>query len=155
MPKATFDNRQEFVRDGKTYHKTTIQRADVPGVILEDVEHIGPWLLCDTCNPVQVVDAWTPYWRALRQEYDEAKKAEKAAAERAKSATDKLKAALAEATSNATRAALNVPGYKPLFLSYSEPWTVDTKALKAEQPLIYVQYAKQGTRWTLIEGKGE
>lgn len=154
MPKATFANRQEFVRDGKTYHTTEIDGAG-------EVVHVGTWLLCDTCNPVQVVDAkddlpdGTSTLVRLRTEYDEAKKAEKAAAERAKAATDKLKTALADATNNATRAALNVPGYKPLFLSYSEPWTVDTKALKAEQPLIYVQYAKQGTRWTLTEGKGE
>lgn len=135
---------------GKLYHRT----ADAS-------EHVGSWLTCDTCNPVQVVQptddpaTGTSRMIALRAEYAAADKAAKAAAERLATAKAKLKTALTDATGGALRSALHVPGFPPVLLTYSERWTVDSKALKAEQPVIYVAYAKQGTAWTLTEGKAD
>lgn len=37
----------------------------------------------------------------------------------------------------------------PLRLSYVESWRLDSKRLKAENPLVYVTYASKGGRWEL------
>lgn len=139
-------------RNGKLYHRP-------PGANPElDPPHVGSWLTCDTCNPVQVV-AWSlqenTELASLRNEYAEAAQAAKAAAEREAGLKAKLKTALSEATNGALRSALHVPGYQPLLLTYGERWTVDSKALKAEQPVVYVQYAKLGSSWTLAESKAK
>jgi hypothetical protein len=135
--------------DGKTYHRTA-----------DGSEHVGTWLTCDACNPAVVVhpqddpETGTSRMIALRAEYAAAKQAADAAAERFNAAKAKIRAALSEATNGALRSALHVPGFKPLTLTYGERWTVDSKALKAEQPLTYVQYAKLGSSWTVAESKG-
>jgi hypothetical protein len=36
-----------------------------------------------------------------------------------------------------------------LRLSYIESWSLDTKKLKAEDPALYVRYARKGGRWEL------
>jgi hypothetical protein len=41
-----------------------------------------------------------------------------------------------------------------LQLTYSESWRVDATRLKAEQPVLYVQYAKKSGSWSLAEAKG-
>jgi hypothetical protein len=145
------DKRGEWTdAKGKLYHRTA-----------DGSEHVGTWLTCDACNPVQVVhsdtDPFSPEDVALTQmraEYAEAKQAAEAAEERFKAAKGKLQTALSEATNGALRSALHVPGYKPLTLTYGERWTVDSKRLKAEQPLVYVTYAKLGSNWTLQESRG-
>lgn len=154
MPKATFDNRQEYTdAKGKVFHDTQVDDAGVPGG-RTDVQHVGPWLLCDTCNPVWPIDGSKDDTLAgLRIEYDAAKAAAASATERLEAVKAKLKVRMA--VEGATRTELQVPGYRPLTLTYSEKWTLDSKAIKAEQPLIYVQYAKQGSSWTLAEAKGD
>lgn len=141
---------------GKLFHNVFNAAEPLPDT------HVGSWLTCDTCNPVQVVDpaalpgtATTSSLADLRVAYAEAAAAKKRADEREAGLKAKLKAALTEASGGALRSALHVPGFPPVLLTYSERWTVDSKALKAEQPLVYVQYAKQGTAWTLTEGKAD
>lgn len=129
--------------------------------VADAAAHEGPWLNCDGCNPVVVVDAVTAQGRWVdlkdaRAEWGEAKRLEREAKERAATATAKLKAALAAASGGALRAALHVPGFKPMTLIYTEPWQFDVKALQASEPLTYVKYAqkKPGGQWTLAESRG-
>ena len=133
---------------GKLHHRTA-----------DGSEHVGSWLTCDTCNPVQVVqpdtDTTGPELLFLRREYAEAKAAKERADEREAELKAKLKTALAEATNGALRSALHVPGYQPLLLTYGERWTVDSKALKADLPMVYVQFAKLGGSWTMTESKAK
>lgn len=149
------EQRGEYIdAKGKLYHGTAA--GD---------EHVGSWLTCDTCNPVQVVTADPSYkpqqmepevlLAELRAEYAEAKAATERADEMEAALKAKLKTALSEATGGALRSALHVPGFQPLLLTYGERWTVDSKALKAEQPLVYVQYAKLGGQWTMTETKAK
>ena len=140
------EGRGEFADGkGKLHHRTA-----------DGSEHVGSWLTCDTCNPVQVIQTGARAGLAdLRAEYAEAEAEAKAAAERLAASKAKLKTALSEATNGALRSALHVPGYQPLTLTYGERWTVDSKALKAEQPLVYVQYAKLGGQWTMTETKAK
>lgn len=135
---------------GKTYHRTA-----------DGSEHVGTWLTCDGCNPVQVVQASNASGLliqqelvSLRAEHYAAEQEAKAATERLKAVKGKLQAKLSEATNGALRSALHVPGYKPVTLTYGERWTVDSKRLKAEQPVIYAGYAKLGSSWTLQESRG-
>lgn len=143
---------------GKLFHNVDTY----PNGTLEVTAHVGSWLTCDACNPVQVVQAdhttgvfAQQELALLRAEFAEAKQAAEAAEERLKAAKGKLQTKLSEATNGALRSALHVPGYKPLTLTYGERWTVDSKRLKAEQPLVYVTYAKLGSSWTLQESRGQ
>ena len=142
--------------DGKLYHKL----ATDTGTGFGEMVHEGEWLKCDGCNPVVVVsfDGQAPPDLTLidlRGRYDVASAAAKKAEEELKAVKGKLQTALSEASGGAPRARLTVPGFKDMTLTYSEPWTVDTGRLKAEQPLVYVEYAKQGQRWTLAESRGK
>lgn len=155
------EQRGEWVdtRTGKLYHRPPGSNPDL------DTPHVGSWLTCDACNPVQVVRADPSYkpqqmepevlLAELRAEFAEAKAEADAAAERLKAVKGKLQTALSEATNGALRSALHVPGYRPLTLTYGERWTVDTPRLKAEQPVTYAAYAKLGSNWTLAESKGQ
>lgn len=139
--------------DGKLYHR-------VPHVGLDAI-HEGEWLACDGCNPPVVVN--TDYMPTvgdlslseLRARYDDLKKVRDAAVEEFDTAKSALQHALGEASGGAYRSTLLVPGYRPMTLIYTEPWRVDSKRLKAEQPAIYVQYAKQGSQWTLAESRAK
>jgi hypothetical protein len=152
----TNDRGEYTAQDGKLRH---LAQAPMPGN--DQPEHEGPWLTCDGCNPVQVVragaDEHGPFFQleALRAEYAEAKAAADAAAERLKAVKAKLQTALTEATNGAYRASLHVPGYKPLNLTYVESWRLDTKALQAAQPAVYVEFAKRSGSWRLEESRGK
>jgi hypothetical protein len=146
------DKRGEWTdAKGKLFHRTA-----------DGSEHVGSWLTCDTCNPVSVVQAANASGvlaqqelAALRAEHYAAEQEFNAAKEKFEGLKAKLKTKLSEATNGALRSALHVPGYKPLTLTYGERWTVDSKRLKAEQPLVYVTYAKLGSNWTLQESRGQ
>lgn len=154
------NDRGEFFAEGKLYHETLlVQNGETV-----TTAHEGPWLNCDGCNPVAVVSvpadlhAQTPLavtLVALRVEWGEAKAQAKEIKERVDTATAQLKAAIAEASGNATRAALHVPGFKPMTLTYTEPWQFDMDALKASEPETYVKYAhkKSNGQWTLSESR--
>lgn len=149
--------RGEFAgTDGKLWH----QSPAGPGY----PTHQGEWLACDGCNPPVVVDTsgWSGEVGApqlplvqLRAQYDYLKKVRDAAVEEFETVKAKLQTALSEASGGAYRSTLLVPGFKPMTLIYTEPWRVDSKRLKAEQPAIYVQYAKQGSQWTLAESRAK
>ena len=133
--------------DGKMWHRTA-----------DGSEHEGPWLTCDGCNPAVVVDVQpleAPLLVEARARYAEAKEAADAAAETLKGATSKLKAAITEASGGAYRTVLNVPGFKPVNLTYVESWRIDTKRLKAEQPALYVDYAERSGAWRLEQSRGK
>ena len=146
------NERGEYVdASGNMFHRTAVPTLD----------HEGAWLDCHGCNPPVVITvedhmpAGTEHLTDLRREYAAAKDASTSAEERLKAVKSKLQAAIAEASNGAYRAELRVPGYKPMTLVYTEPWTLDSKALKAEQPAVYVQYAKRGSRWTLAESRSK
>lgn len=160
MTDVQTNDRGEFTdASGKLYHQVATKQP--PQNIGDYAVHEGPWLNCDGCNPVVVVSVPTETAGgqtlvALRGEWSEAKRLEKEAKERATLATGKLKAALAAASGGALRAALHVPGFKPMTLTYTEPWQFDMAALKAAEPETYVKYAqkKPGGQWTLAESRG-
>lgn len=151
MSTTQTNDRGEFTdAQGNLWHRTSVEFND----------HQGDWLSCEGCNPPVVVDASSATDSAsrladLRDEYAMAKDQSGIAEERLKAAKSKLQAAIAEASGGAYRVELRVPGYKPVTLVYTEPWTLDSKALKAEQPAVYVQYAKRGQRWTLAESRAK
>lgn len=132
--------------DGKVWHLNPNSQAPY--------DHEGLWLSCDECNPVVQVGV-TQELAQLQAEWAAAKAAKKQADEREKAATAKLKTAMFAASNNAPRSLLVIEGVEPVGLTLSEPWTLDTKRLQAEQPQVYVQYAKQGERWTLAARKGQ
>jgi hypothetical protein len=72
------------------------------------------------------------------------------AVERLKAVTDAIKAELGAAAPGAPQVDVSHPALpQTLRLSYAERWDLDTKRLKAEQPALYVEYARQGGRWEL------
>lgn len=147
------NERGEFTgTDGQLYH---LAHTDPPS--LGRHTHEGAWLDCHGCNPPVVVTEPAVETRLgmLRMEYATAKDASAAAEERLKAVKGKLQTALSEATNGAYRSELRVPGFKPMTLVYTEPWTLDTKRLKAEAPAVYVEYAKRSSRWTLAESRGQ
>lgn len=85
----------------------------------------------------------------LRAEYDEAKAAEAAAKERADMLTAAIKAEGASVHPGATVIDIVTPGKPALRMSWRAPWRIDEKRLKAEDPVTYVKYAKQGGYWEL------
>lgn len=157
MSDVQTNSRGEFFAAGKLHH-------DAPQQVFIDghTSHEGPWLNCDGCNPVVHVEAASEGFaqdnlRDLRREWSEAKAQAKEAKERVDAATAKLKAALAEASGNATRAALHVPGFKSMTLTYTEPWQFDTQGFKTTNPELYAAWAskKPGGQWTLAESKAK
>lgn len=82
--------------------------------------------------------------------YAELKPRADEAATRLKAVTDAIKAELTAAAPGAERidVAHNALA-QPLRLAYVEKWTVDTKALKADDPETYVRYARKGGSWVL------
>jgi len=151
------DDRGEFTgSDGKLYHIAT-GVFDANGVPLD---HLGPWLTCDGCNPVRVVQADTRISEtqddtliALRVQFAIAKAAADDANEHLEAVKAKLKSAVYEASGNATRSELHVPGYVPLALTYGESWRLSMPALKARYPQVYVELAKRSGSWKLEERK--
>lgn len=152
--------RGEFAdAQGKLWHTVSVSE---PGDVYTSTNHEGAWLNCDGCNPVVHVEAASEGFaqdnlRDLRREWSEAKAQAKEAKERVDAATAKLKAALADASGNATRAALHVPGFKPMTLTYTEPWQFDTQGFKTTNPELYAAWAskKPGGQWTLAESKAK
>lgn len=155
MTDVRINDRGEYTAaNGTLWHLT--------GGAASDPDHEGAWLDCHGCNPPVVVAledepgklGLNPLYQ-VRAEYAVAKDASAAAEERLKTAKSKLQQALSEAANGAYRSELRVPGFKPMTLVYTEPWTVDTKRLKAEQPAVYVEFAKRGSRWTLAENRSK
>jgi hypothetical protein len=71
-------------------------------------------------------------------------------ATRLKTVTDAIKTELLAAAPGAQRVDVaHTALAQPLRLSYVETWTLDTKRLKAENPALYVAYARKGGSWQL------
>ena len=149
------NDRGEFTgEDGQLRHVANSEA----GKFVPPLVHEGPWLTCDGCNPVVVLEPnvlEAPEIVAARARYAEAKEAADAAAETLKAATAKLKSAMTEASGGAYRAVLNVPGFRPMNLTYVESWRVDTKRLKADHPLLYVDLAERSGAWRLEQSRGK
>ena len=91
----------------------------------------------------------------LHAEYVEAKAAAKAADDRAKAVTSRLKTVLTEAFPEDRAMALEGPGGPPLELVYGTKWLFDSKRFKADDPDTYVRYAYQSGTWTLQARRGQ
>lgn len=87
----------------------------------------------------------------LCSQYDLAKAEADKAAETLKAITDGIKHELvALLPPGADRVDLDTPLLaRPMRFQSVQTWRVDTKRLKAEDPLAYVKYAVQGTSWKL------
>lgn len=69
---------------------------------------------------------------------------------RLKSVTDAIKNELQQAEPTSTQIDVDHHALMlPLRMSYVERWELDVKRLKAEDPAVYVQYARKGGRWEL------
>ncbi|WP_428964128.1 hypothetical protein [Micromonospora fluostatini] len=72
------------------------------------------------------------------------------AAARLKTVTDAIKAELTTALPDVQRIEVAHGSLaQPLRLTYVDSWRLDTKALKAEMPEVYVRYARKGGKWDL------
>ena len=81
--------------------------------------------------------------------YPNLKTAADDAARQLKDVTDAIKAELAAAGQGSPRVEVHAHGLQSMALVHTERWTLDAKRMKAENPLLYVQYAKKGESWTL------
>lgn len=100
-------------------------------------------------EPVQVAAPADSRLAQLQSQYAEAKSAADAAAEHLKGITDAIKHELTRAAPEHTKIDLPAGHGPALRLTYSERWSLDTRRMKAEDPLTYVRYAKKGGAWTL------
>jgi hypothetical protein len=94
----------------------------------------------------------------LQEQYAQAKADADEANSRLKAITDALKVELTTVAPEQARIQLvGGEGRPALRLAYSESWRVDAKRLKAEQPVLYVQYAKKSGSWSLkaVQSGGE
>ena len=93
----------------------------------------------------------------LHAQYSDLKAQADAAAERLKACTDGIKAEIAaQLPDGSTRGLLRDPAGQapPLALTYAERWSVDSRKLKAEDPEMYVRYAKKSGAWSLRVASG-
>lgn len=89
--------------------------------------------------------------------YADAKSRAASAAEDLKTITDAIKLKLSESSPGAAKVDLipaNGVDAPALRLNYVESWRVDARKLKAENPEVYVQYAKKSGSWRLDPLKG-
>lgn len=100
-------------------------------------------------EPVQVAAPSDSRLAQLQAEYADAKSAADAAGERLKAITDAIKLELTTAAPEHTKIDLAGGPGPAMRLSYVERWSLDTRRMKAEDPLTYVRYAKKGGAWTL------
>jgi hypothetical protein len=69
---------------------------------------------------------------------------------RLKVVTDAIKAELTAAAPGAQRIGLSHEALPaPLRLAYIESWSLDSKRLKADDPALYVRYARKTGKWEL------
>jgi hypothetical protein len=131
-------------REGKPFHYGVEDRAIL-------FEHVGEPLQCDTCTPpAQIQGGTDTRLGRLHEQYPELKAAADAAAKAFKDCTDGIKLEVSTLTGGALRAELAATDTAPaLALTYGERWTLDSKAIKAEDPDTYVRYAKPSGAWTL------
>lgn len=105
--------------------------------------------------PLTIVPGVGSRLSQLHAAYTDAKAAADEAASRLKGITDSIKAELTAQAPNKTRLVLKSGNGPALALTYAESWRVDTKRLKAENPLVYVTYAVKGGSWSLRAVRGE
>lgn len=91
----------------------------------------------------------------LHAQYADLKAAADEAASRFKACTDAIKYALQQRAAEGAQKITLVGNSGPaLALTYTERWTIDSRKLKAEDPLTYVKYAKKGGSWSLRVAQG-
>jgi hypothetical protein len=108
----------------------------------------------DFAHPVIHAEQWvdvTPGERLaqLHSQYELLKVEADEAAARLKACTDAIKLELTQQVPGHTKYRLPAGPGPELQLTYVERWTIDSRKLKAEDPLTYVRYAKKGGSWTL------
>lgn len=92
----------------------------------------------------------------LHQQYAELKAAADEAAERLKAVVVALKVEMTTAAGpDFTKVVLATEGVRPVQTYWKESWRLDTTKFKAEQPELYVRYAKKGGTWVLDSPKTE
>lgn len=87
----------------------------------------------------------------LHASYADAKARADEAAKQLKAITDAIKVELNTAAPEETRVELRGDAGPGLVLRYTERWTLDSKKMKAEDPLTYVRYARKGGSWSLSQ----
>lgn len=101
--------------------------------------------------PTAVVPPTGSRLEQLHAQYADAKAAADGAAERLKAITDALKVELQTAAgAQASRIDLVGAAGPPLRMTYSETWRLDSTRLKADNPELYVRYAKKSGSWRLV-----
>lgn len=123
-------------------------QAQLHEALLEKIEE-------DTTQAYTVVAQPDTKLAILQAAYVDAKAKAEAAAADLKAITDGIKYELGQAAPEQTRIELTGPAGPTLRLAYSERWTLDSKRMKAEDPLTYVRYAKKGGAWSLTKVGGQ
>lgn len=91
----------------------------------------------------------------LADEYTRMKAAADEAKTRLDMIVDAIKLELHNAKPHSNKVEFTAPGLAaPLRMQSRTSWRVDTKMLKAEQPEVYVRYAKQYSYWELRTVRG-
>lgn len=92
----------------------------------------------------------------LQAMYPDLKARADAAAKALKDCIDAIKLELVTAAPNQARIDLVGGAHgPPLQLTYAESWRIDSTRLKAENPTMYVAYAKKSGSWSLRLAKGD
>lgn len=87
----------------------------------------------------------------LCAEYEAARAAHEEAKAKFDELTDGIKTELAKAAPGHAKVLLSSPYLNSMLkLELRERWNVDAKALKRNDPLTYVTYAKQSASWFLV-----
>lgn len=103
---------------------------------------------------VQVVAPPNSRLEQLQALYPLLKDKADAAGKEFKDCVDAIKLELTTAAPGRTRVDLAGTAHIPaLALTYAESWRIDSGRLKAEQPALYVTYAKKGGSWSLRVAK--
>ncbi|SOD72760.1 hypothetical protein SAMN05892883_2104 [Jatrophihabitans sp. GAS493] len=88
--------------------------------------------------------------------YDEAKRDADEAKKRVEEITNGIKFELAQARPGEAEIVVTSPHLaRPLKMQAIESWRIDSTRLKAENPALYVTYAKKSTSWKLAPVGGQ
>lgn len=106
-------------------------------------------------EPVQVVPKKNSRLAQLHERYAEAKAAADGAEKALSAIKDAIKLELTQTDPEQRRfQLLPAPGVeaRPLNLTYTESWRLNSTQLKKDQPETWVRYAKKSGSWRLSEG---
>lgn len=104
--------------------------------------------------PVAIVPGQGSRLEQLHALYADLKEKADAAAAEFRTVSDAIKAELAQQAPGHERVELRGEAGPALRLTYTESWRIDSRKLKAEDPVTYASYAKKSSAWVLKAAGG-